>query len=64
MTYLTIIEPLSVIFVSFTLGMFVTALFFIYISSTEKSNLEKNMQEFDKKINKFEKQKKSYDRTQ
>ncbi len=63
MTYLTIIEPLSVIFVSFNLGIFVTALFFIYISSTEKSNLEKNMQEFDKKINKFEKQKKSHDRT-
>jgi len=64
MTYLNIIEPLSVIFVSFTLGMFFATLFFIYISSTEKSNLEKNMQEFDKKINKFEKQKKSYDRTQ
>ena len=57
MTYITIIEPLSVIFVSFTLGVFVAALFFIHISSTEKSNLEKNMEEFDNKINKFEKTK-------
>jgi hypothetical protein len=58
MTYISIIEPLSVIFVSFTLGMFVTALFFIYISSTEKSNLEKNIEEFDNKINKFESKRK------
>ena len=58
MTYINIIEPLSVIFVSFTLGIFVTALFFIYITSTEKSNLEKNIEEFDKKINKFESKRK------
>jgi|TARA_R110001592_G_scaffold75769_2_gene229207 hypothetical protein len=58
MTYINIIEPLSVIFVSFTLGIFVTALFFIYMTSTEKSNLEKNIEEFDKKINKFESKRK------
>tara|TARA_R110000744_G_scaffold328000_1_gene433708 strand:- start:310 stop:492 length:183 start_codon:yes stop_codon:yes gene_type:complete len=57
MTYITIIEPLTVIFVSFTLGVFVAGLFFIYKTSVEQNNLEKNMQEFDNKINKFEKTK-------
>lgn len=58
MTYLNIIEPLSVIFVSFTLGVFAAGLFFICKTTVEQKNLEKNMQEFENKINKFESKRK------
>lgn len=58
MTYTNIIEPLSVIVVSFTLGVFAAGLFFIYKTTVEQKNLDKNIQEFDNKINKFESKRK------
>jgi hypothetical protein len=61
MIYTSTVEPFLIILVSFSLGLFIGLMISIFKTSIDQNELEKNIIEFDKKINKFEKQKKYYD---
>jgi hypothetical protein len=61
MVYTSTVEPFLIVFISFSLGLFIGIMIYIFKTSIEQNELEKNIIEFDKKINKFEKQKKYYD---
>tara|TARA_R110002051_G_scaffold85502_3_gene150702 strand:+ start:100 stop:333 length:234 start_codon:yes stop_codon:yes gene_type:complete len=54
MTYITIAQPILLIIVVLTAGIFLGFFSFIFTFKKERSELEKNIQEFDKNINKFE----------
>jgi len=57
MTYTTILEPILLISVVLLTGMFLGFFTCMFTFKDEQMNLQKNLIAFDKKINKFEKQK-------
>ena len=54
MTYTTIAEPILLIIVVLAAGIFLGFFSFMFTFKKESNDLEKNIIEFDKKINKFE----------
>ena len=54
MIYTSTIEPFLIILISFSLGLFIGFIISIFKTSIEQNELEKNIIEFDNKINKFE----------
>ena len=54
MTYTTIAEPILLIAVVLSSGIFLGFFSFMFAFRKEENDLEKNLIEFDKKINKFE----------
>ena len=60
MIYTSTVEPFLIVFISFSLGLFIGLMISIFKTSIEQNELEKNIIEFDKKINKFEDERKSH----
>tara|TARA_R100000541_G_scaffold9480_1_gene17167 strand:- start:1719 stop:1901 length:183 start_codon:yes stop_codon:yes gene_type:complete len=58
MIYTSTIEPFLIILISFSLGLFIGFIISIFKTSIEQNELEKNIIEFDNKINKFESERK------
>jgi len=54
MTYTTIAQPILLIIVVLGAGFFLGFFSFMFAFKKESNDLEKNIIEFDKKINKFE----------
>ena len=59
MIYTSTVEPFLIVFISFSLGLFIGLMISIFKTSIEQNELEKNIIEFDKKINKFEDERES-----
>ena len=53
MIYSNIIEPILLILTCLTTGFFMGFFSFMFTFKAERNDLEKNMEEFDKKTNKF-----------
>ena len=54
MIYANILEPILLIATCIAVGFFLGFFSFMFTFKSERNNLEKNIEEFDKKTNKFQ----------
>ena len=54
MLYLNILQPILLIASCIAVGFFTGFFYFLYVFKSEQNDLEKNIEEFDKKTNKFQ----------